>query len=228
MHYFQDTNPEVSTNAQVIFRLDHFLKLKTGSYLSNNKAVLFLGIHDWSQVVLDQSLQYPKYLLTPRRCWCWGMITPVTASWYTGFGHEAGWRDFHTPLHCLCRCAGTTVNWISGPNMGLKVTLDLTSKHGPACWSDVMCGTDKGWWSRGTGTNSRSNGAPIWICQENSHVTKHHLHHLQREHKGSLKCSSESTGVTWMGMSQGMCWTHAMWPEKRYCTLSHLLLTVMY
>lgn len=47
MHYFRDTNPEASTNAQVIFRLDHFQpKLKTGSYLSNNEAAHLLGIHD--------------------------------------------------------------------------------------------------------------------------------------------------------------------------------------
>lgn len=69
MHYFQDTNPEASTNAQVIFRLDHFLKLKTGSYLSNNEAAHLLGIQDWPEVVLHQRLQRPKYLLTPWRCW---------------------------------------------------------------------------------------------------------------------------------------------------------------
>lgn len=91
------------------------------------------------------------------------------------------------------------------PNVGLKVTLDLTSKHGPACWSDVLCSTGKGQRSRGTGPNSRSSGAPTGFCQANSHVTKHHLHGLQREHGGSLRRSSESTGDTWMGMSQVLC-----------------------
>ena len=193
MHYFQDTNPEASTNAQVIFRLDHFLKLKTGSYSSNNEAAHLLGVHDWPEVVLHQRLQHPKYSLTPRRCWGWGTVTSVTASWYAGFGREAGWRDPRsTPLPPQMHQHNSKLDlW---PNVGLKVTLDWTSKHGPACWSDVLCDTGKGRWSGGTGTNSWSSNAPIWFCQANSHVTKHHLHRLQREHEGSLRCSSESTG----------------------------------
>lgn len=93
----QDTNPEASTNAQVTFRLNPFLKLKTGSYLSNNEVACLLGIHDWPEVVLHRSPQHPKYLSTHQRCWGSSMVTPASSSWYTGLGCGAGWRDLHSP-----------------------------------------------------------------------------------------------------------------------------------
>lgn len=63
----KDTNPEPSTNARVIFRLDHSFRLEMGSYLSSNEAAHLLAFMLGTSGFTSPT---PQVLANPPgRCW---------------------------------------------------------------------------------------------------------------------------------------------------------------
>lgn len=216
MHYFQDSNPQAST---ADFQAWSFFKVKTGSYLGNNEAAHLLGVHDWPELGLHPSLQHPKYWLTPWRCCGSGTVAPVPASGHRGSGREAGWRT-HAPLHCSAMHQHDSKPdlW---PNVGLKATPDLASKHGPATDLLSRVAQGRGGWAEGqeptAGAAVRWFGA-VWRTSMSQSITFVACKGNTEDLQDALQKAQVSPGEAW---AKGCVWTHAMWAEKRDQTLSH-------